>query len=109
MYEEANFEVAILCNHQKAISKTFNESLEKMKDKLAELKSKLQDAIKAKKDKKVIENARSKVHRMEKKIKSKIKFKSIATGTSKLNYNDPRITGRENNFFFFLIYKFIWE
>lgn len=94
MYEEANFEVAILCNHQKAISKTFNESLEKMKDKLKELKKKVRELIKAKKEKRTIETARTKVMRMEKKINSKIKFKSIATGTSKLNYNDPRITGR---------------
>ena len=39
IYEEANREVAILCNHQKSVSKTFNDSVQKMKDKVKEMKN----------------------------------------------------------------------
>ena len=37
-YEEANRQVAILCNHQKAVPKNFEERLEKAKEKLEEKK-----------------------------------------------------------------------
>ncbi|KAG8960852.1 DNA topoisomerase 1 [Tulasnella sp. 408] len=37
-YHEANRMVAILCNHQKSVSKTFGASMEKMSDKLRGLK-----------------------------------------------------------------------
>lgn len=96
IYEEANREVAILCNHQKSVSKTFNESVQKLKDKLKEMKTKLKEMVKNKKDKKPVDNLKTKIKNMEKKISNKVKYKSIATGTSKLNYNDPRITGKAN-------------
>ena len=35
-YDKANREVAILCNHQKAVAKNFEESLKNAKDKLSE-------------------------------------------------------------------------
>jgi DNA topoisomerase-1 len=35
-YNDANRQVAILCNHQKTVSKNFNEQVEKMQDKLKE-------------------------------------------------------------------------
>lgn len=93
IYEEANRDVAILCNHQKSVSKTFNESVQKLKDKLKEMKSKLREMVRVKKDKKQVDNLKTRIKNMEKKISNKVKYKSIATGTSKLNYNDPRITG----------------
>ena len=94
IYEQANREVAILCNHQKSVSKTFKESVRKMKEKVKEMKLKLKELIKTKKDKKPVENYKNKIKKLEKKIGDKEKYKSIATGTSKLNYNDPRITGK---------------
>lgn len=39
-YNKANIKVAILCNHQKNISKSFNENIDKMDDKINELKKK---------------------------------------------------------------------
>ncbi|ORZ35512.1 hypothetical protein BCR44DRAFT_1434373 [Catenaria anguillulae PL171] len=37
-YNRANREVAVLCNHQRAVPKTFNAQMDKMKDKLRALK-----------------------------------------------------------------------
>ena len=66
----ANIAVAMLCNHQKNITKR-----ESVKDKIA----KLDKDSKSYKDK-------------IKKIKEKEKSAHLALGTSKLNYIDPRIT-----------------
>ena len=137
-YNEANRQVAILCNHQKTVSKAFDVSVEKqkakiedMRDYLAELKSHLGKVRKGKEgldegkaeeaaerkfrqagyDEKMkpikrkfpndVERTQRYIGDVEKKIKSKEKElqerdenKSIALGTSKLNYNDPRITVR---------------
>jgi DNA topoisomerase-1 len=101
IYEEANREVAILCNHQKSVSKSFKESVKKMDEKIKEMKAKLKEYIKIKKDKKQIDNLKSKIKKHEKKMVDKVKYKSIATGTSKLNYNDPRITGKLSGFFLY--------
>ena len=106
IYEEANREVAILCNHQKSVSKTFNDSVQKMKDKVKEMKKKLKELMKVNKESKSVENLKNKIKKLEKKISDKVKYKSIATGTSKLNYNDPRITGRE---YFLKINLFKWH
>jgi DNA topoisomerase-1 len=67
---EANIAVAMLCNHQKNITKR-----ESIKDKIAKLD----------KDSK---SYKEKVN----KIKEKEKSAHLALGTSKLNYIDPRIT-----------------
>ena len=42
-YKNANREVAILCNHQKAVPKNFDEQLAKMEEKLKERKKKVRD------------------------------------------------------------------
>ena len=67
---DANIAVAMLCNHQKNITKR-----ESVKDKIA----KLDKDSKSYKDK-------------IKKIKEKEKSAHLALGTSKMNYIDPRIT-----------------
>lgn len=41
---------------------------------------------------KAIENLKSKISKLEVKLRKKEEFKQIALGTSKLNYMDPRIT-----------------
>lgn len=138
-YNEANKQVAILCNHQKTVSKTFDVSIGKhklkiddMKEYLDQLKSHLKDVKKGKKgldeekvrkevEKKLKEDGNQDnlknpiarkfpgdpdkvadyIAKLEKRIKSEEKKvnerednKAIALGTSKLNYNDPRITVR---------------
>ena len=40
-YEDANRQVAILCNHQKAVPKNFEEKLAKAKEKLEEKAKKI--------------------------------------------------------------------
>ncbi|MES1921583.1 hypothetical protein MHBO_003115 [Bonamia ostreae] len=115
-YDEANRQVAILCNHQKTVSKTFNASLQKQLDRLNEMKIKLKELkkeyksvsdttketettkknAKRKRNPMVVKNMikRLKV-RIEKQgfnIKLKKSTKEIALGTSKINYMDPRIS-----------------
>lgn len=100
-FNKANAKVAILCNHQKDISKNFKSSIKKMKKKISELKNKKKELI----DKKTVTEGKKKkkIHERIKKIslqiaKEKIKknlkmeLKNISLGTSKINYIDPRIT-----------------
>ena len=118
-YNEANKQVAILCNHQKTVPKNYNVKSEQMQkelkdhtDYLVELNEYLKDFKKAKgkyedsevgklkkvfpKDKekvaKLINGLKEKIKKMEMKIKEREDNKQIALGTSKLNYMDPRIT-----------------
>ena len=35
-YNDANYQVAVLCNHSRAVSKTFDTQMEKMDDKRSE-------------------------------------------------------------------------
>jgi DNA topoisomerase-1 len=153
-YEEANRQVAILCNHQRTVSKTFDLQKEKLTEKIEEMKeyadalhkhltdlqkgkkgideedwnkqlikkkekalaAKPKDPKEVKKDKdkdkekkkdknykfpNSVDKTKELVSKMAKSIsqeKSKLVAKednkAIALGTSKLNYNDPRITVR---------------
>ncbi len=43
-YNRANRAVAILCNHQRAVPKTFEKSMENMKKKLDEKKAQIKEA-----------------------------------------------------------------
>lgn len=112
-YNRANRSVAVLCNHQRAVPKTFDKSMEALDNKIED---KRQVVAKAKKEAKKAK-AHYKVHRRDPKAKSgyeqkkkaytrleeqlvklelqrtdKDENKDIALGTSKLNYLDPRIT-----------------
>lgn len=104
MYNKANVKVAILCNHQKNVSKSFNEQIDKMDDKIKKLK---QRKKKLDKDKESIDktnkNAVKKINEKIKKAKDKIieagnkkelkmELKNLSLSTSKTNYIDPRIT-----------------
>jgi DNA topoisomerase-1 len=97
--------VAVLCNHQRAPPKTHNVQVEKMQEALGQLeadvkaaKKDLKDA-KAEKNGKKIEMANRKLvglqgrlHKKEIAMTDKQENKTIALGTSKLNYLDPRIS-----------------
>lgn len=112
-YTDANREVAILCNHQKSTPKNFDVQMEKMQDKLKdklESLNFLQTHLKGFKDKKfsvdtekklptnedstkkAIVRTQSSIKNMEIKLKMKDDNKTVALGTSKINYMDPRIT-----------------
>ena len=110
-YKNANREVAILCNHQRAVPKNYDEQLKRLEDKAKEKKKKLKE-IKAhknalKKDKNyskakmpktlascdvAIKKAQKSLALEEDKVIEKKENKNIALSTSKINYMDPRIS-----------------
>ncbi|XP_027017561.2 DNA topoisomerase 1 isoform X3 [Tachysurus fulvidraco] len=111
-YNRANRAVAVLCNHQRAAPKTFEQSManlqakiESRKEQLALAKKELKQAkkeAKANSDSKllaVVEKKKKTVHRCEEQLlrmevqaTDKEENKQIALSTSKLNYLDPRIS-----------------
>eukprot|EP00250_Pteridium_aquilinum_P014105 c21783_g1_i1 orf=141-2135(+) len=115
-YQRANKEVAILCNHQRSVSKSHGAQMEKLESKFAELSELLdelqKDLERAKKGKppakdadgnpkrnqnpdaleKKILQTRQKMERMKLDMTIKEDLKTVALGTSKINYMDPRIT-----------------
>jgi DNA topoisomerase-1 len=84
-FNKANAKVALLCNHQKNISKNFSEQTTKLKDQIKDLKDKKKNA----KDPKKYED---KIKKMKVKLDLKQELKNLSLGTSKINYIDPRIT-----------------
>ena len=115
-YTEANRRVAILCNHQKGVSKTFDETTAKQQEKIDQLKK---EHKKLKKDKQTTKASKLKerIEKAEKNMEKRLKNKTIALGTSKINYNDPRITVAwckavevpiEKIFTSVLLEKFVW-
>lgn len=87
-YNKANAKVALLCNHQKKVTSSFNEQISKINDRLKVLKQKYKSEEnkekKSKLNKKILELKSRKV--------VKIELKGVSLGTSKINYIDPRIT-----------------
>ena len=118
-YNEANKQVAIMCNHQRTVPKNYNAKSEQMQNVLDEHKKyleELRDYVKNFKKSKnkykdsktdtikkvfpstkekaetALKNLEDKVKKMSLKLKDREDNKQVALGTSKLNYMDPRIT-----------------
>jgi DNA topoisomerase-1 len=111
-YDRANKEVAVLCNHQRSVPKTHGAQMEKMEGKLSTLRDELAAAeeelacAKKGKDKTKdgrrvgtveqakakLERKRTQLERAELAARVKEDLKTVALGTSKINYLDPRIT-----------------
>ncbi|XP_020530237.1 DNA topoisomerase 1 beta isoform X4 [Amborella trichopoda] len=115
-YQRANKEVAILCNHQRSVSKSHSTHMEKLGEKMAELEKVLKelqiDLSRAKKGKpplkaadgkpkkkqspetldKKITQTYDKIEKMKLNMAIKEDLKTVALGTSKINYLDPRIS-----------------
>jgi len=111
-YDRANKEVAVLCNHQRSVPKTHGAQMEKMEGKLAALRDELAAAeeelacAKRGKDRTrdgrrvpgldqaraKAERKRTQLERAELAARVKEDLKTVALGTSKINYLDPRIT-----------------
>lgn len=95
-YNDANYQVAILCNHSKAVSKGFDAQMSKMDDKQEEMEKELAalKKVKSKDDsqKKKIKTLEERIdkHQTQKQIRQKLA--GVALSTSKVNYLDPRIT-----------------
>lgn len=104
MYNKANVKVAILCNHQKNISKSFNEQIDKMDERIKELKERKKELDKEKssidkEDKDKIKKINEKINKIKDKLIEaenkkdlKMELKNLSLTTSKTNYIDPRIT-----------------
>ncbi|KAB2601521.1 DNA topoisomerase 1-like [Pyrus ussuriensis x Pyrus communis] len=118
VYNHANKEVAIICNHQRTISKSHEEQMSKLmektgglRDNLKELKTTLERAKRGKPQpltdadgkkrkrnltpdelEKKIAQKTADIGNMEMGMRTKEDLKTVALGTSKLNYLDPRIT-----------------
>lgn len=109
-YNRANREVAILCNHQRAVPKTFDQSMANMQKKIDDKKELIEEAIKDcktlkkssgrsmsekamyEKKKKQLDRLNEQLRKLEIAATDKEENKQIALGTSKLNYLDPRIS-----------------
>lgn len=85
LFNKANAKVAVLCNHQKNVSKSFNKQL----DNINEMIDKLKEKRKKTKNKKSVD---AKLKSLKAKKEIKIELKNISLSTSKVNYIDPRIT-----------------
>ncbi|CAN4109951.1 unnamed protein product [Withania somnifera] len=116
VYNVANKEVAIICNHQRSVSKSHSVQILKLNEKIDELKALVEefkvDLARAKKGKppvkggdgktkrnltpealqKKIDQTNVKIENIERQIETKEELKTVALGTSKINYLDPRIT-----------------
>lgn len=109
-YDRANKEVAILCNHQRSVPRGHTAAMEKMQEKLAVLQAEMSDLMedlkraragKSSKDGKKLnedvvrgrmERKRAQIVKAEIAAQNKEDLKTVALGTSKINYLDPRIT-----------------
>ncbi|GAA0171726.1 DNA topoisomerase [Lithospermum erythrorhizon] len=116
VYQHANKEVAIICNHQRTVSKSHDQQMERLDEKIKELNNVLEelevDLDRAKKGKpplkgtdgktkrnlapealeKKIAQTHLRIEKMERDKSTKEDLKTVALGTSKINYLDPRIT-----------------
>ncbi|GIY67306.1 DNA topoisomerase 1 [Caerostris extrusa] len=81
-YNRAKGNVAVLCNHQRTFSKSFNRSMDILKTKMDALVRQITELDKE------VKAAKKQTQTVADKEESKL----IALGTSKLNYLDPRIS-----------------
>lgn len=88
-FNKANAKVALLCNHQKNITKSSNEQIVKLNASIKETKQKIKDS---KDNKKKVDKLKSTLKKLKSKKSLKIEMKNISLGTSKINYIDPRIS-----------------
>jgi len=111
-YNRANRAVAVLCNHQRAVSKNHGAQMERAQAKVEEKRKLVEDAerdaknakkeLKAtktqssmnvyEKKKKTVERLKDQLAKLEMGLLDKEEGKTISLGTSKLNYLDPRIS-----------------
>ncbi|XP_015119304.1 DNA topoisomerase I, mitochondrial [Diachasma alloeum] len=110
-YNRANRAVAILCNHQRSVPKGHAKTMENLKGKIEAKKEAIKEAEAAVKDakreikggsvtgkalydkkKKQLERLKEQLTKLEVQETDREENKTIALGTSKLNYLDPRIS-----------------
>lgn len=87
-FNKANAKVAILCNHQKNISKSFGKQIETINAQMDILKKKINQTN----NQSTKQKLRDRIKKLKIKKGLKIELKDISLGTSKTNYLDPRVT-----------------
>lgn len=87
-FNKANAKVALLCNHQKNITKSNNEQILKIDEKIKQARTQLRKTTKTSRKTAI----RDKIKKLKAKKELKIELKNVSLGTSKTNYIDPRIT-----------------
>ncbi|RHN71157.1 putative DNA topoisomerase [Medicago truncatula] len=115
VYQHANKQVAIICNHQRSVSKNHSAQISKLNEKIVELQASLRelkiDLKRARKEnspltssdgkkrnlnpeaiEKKITQTSAKIEKMQRDMHTKEDLKTVALGTSKINYLDPRIS-----------------
>ena len=90
MFNQANTAVALLCNHQKSTNTSIDTTLNKINDKIKELK-KLKRKYQESKSNQKVKKITIKIKSLKLKKDTKVKMKNVSLGTSKNNYIDPRI------------------
>ena len=90
-YNIANKNVAELCNHQKAASPAHEAAMQKMQEKIEGMEAELKTH---KKEKNAAKAAalEKRIDKAKQDMEQKDRLKNVSLGTSKINYNDPRIT-----------------
>jgi len=111
-YNRANREVAVLCNHQRAVPKMHEKSMANLEEKIEKKQEQIKEAEKqlkhakkayknggsanekvvAEKKKQCVQRLLEQLEKLEIQRTDKDENKTIALGTSKLNYLDPRIS-----------------
>ncbi|XP_037727653.1 DNA topoisomerase 1 isoform X1 [Drosophila subpulchrella] len=110
-YNRANRAVAILCNHQRSVPKGHEKSMENLKEKIktkrdaiddceaeyhdmkkAAKRGSVKEKVLADKKGKQLERLKDQLKKLELQETDRDENKTIALGTSKLNYLDPRIS-----------------
>lgn len=107
-YNRANRAVAVLCNHQRAVPKTHEKSMEGLQEKINLKKDTIkqaeiayndikmqhedEDNKEVQKRKRALERLNDQLNKLETQHVDKDENKTISLGTSKLNYLDPRIS-----------------
>ena len=90
LFNQANTAVALLCNHQKSVSKSMDDQLDKIDEKIKELKKKKNKYQERKIHDKVLKiDTKIKLYKLKK--ETKLKMKNVSLSTSKNNYIEPRI------------------
>ncbi|KAI6654463.1 DNA topoisomerase I, mitochondrial-like [Oopsacas minuta] len=112
VYNRSNRAVALLCNHQRAIPKSFSKQMDNIQKKIDEKEVEITQLRKEYKESKKflkqsekfcknsnlkkinlkIHNLDEQLHKLKIQATDKEENKQIALGTSKLNYLDPRIS-----------------
>ena len=92
-FNKANAKVALLCNHQKNVTKSTNKQIERLNETIKKLRLKIRKAKQSKRSTtEKIQQLVKNLEKLQRKKNLKLELKNISLGTSKINYIDPRIT-----------------